>query len=64
MLNVPERWVREHTRSGSIPHVRLGRYVRYRLHAVLEWIETLEAPTTRRQPPALRKHRPVVVGHS
>jgi excisionase family DNA binding protein len=38
MLSVPTRWVREHSRSGSIPHVRLGRYVRYRREAVLDWI--------------------------
>ena len=29
LLSVPETWVREHTRSGAIPHVPLGRYVRY-----------------------------------
>jgi len=42
MLSVPERWVREHTRSGLIPHVRLGRYVRYRREAVLAWVEAQE----------------------
>ncbi len=25
MLAVPERWIREHTHSGLIPHVQLGR---------------------------------------
>src|SRR6187551_240842 len=38
MLAVPVGWVREHTRSGLIPHVRLGRYVRYRREAVLGWV--------------------------
>ena len=38
LLSVPERWVREHTRSGSIPHVRLGRYVRYVRDDVLAWV--------------------------
>ena len=28
-LGVPVSWVRESTRSGTIPHVRLGRYVRF-----------------------------------
>ncbi len=41
-LQVPERWVREHTRSGRIPSVRLGRYRRYRLDAVLAWVEAQE----------------------
>jgi len=38
-LNVPERWVRDHTRSGLIPHLHLGRYVRYRWPAVESWID-------------------------
>ncbi|MBA2526857.1 MAG: helix-turn-helix domain-containing protein [Pyrinomonadaceae bacterium] len=42
MLSVPERWVRVHTRSGLLPHVRLGRYVRYRREAVLAWLEAQE----------------------
>jgi hypothetical protein len=31
--NVPTTWIRNHTWSGAedpIPHIRLGRYVRYR----------------------------------
>jgi excisionase family DNA binding protein len=42
LLHVPERWVREHTRSGTLPHVRLGRYRRYRRDAVLAWVEAQE----------------------
>ena len=42
MLAVPERWVREQTRRGAIPHIRLGRYRRYREAAVLAWIEQQE----------------------
>lgn len=38
LLSVPVSWVREQTRSGAIPHVRLGRYVRYRESDVAEWI--------------------------
>jgi len=30
LLSVPVSWVREHTRSGRIPHGQLGHYVRYR----------------------------------
>lgn len=53
LLAVPVRWVREHTRSGLIPHVRLGRYVRYRREAVVGWIAEQEHGGT-----AWRKHRP------
>jgi excisionase family DNA binding protein len=43
VLGVPESWVREHTRSGAIPHVQLGRYKRYDPGDVLGWVESLKA---------------------
>jgi excisionase family DNA binding protein len=54
LLHVPERWVRDHTRSGRLPCVVLGRYRRYRREAVLAWIAEQE-----RGGAAWRKHRPV-----
>ncbi len=54
MLSVPTRWVREHTRSGFLPHVSLGRYVRYRRTSLLAWVEAQEAGGA-----AWQKHRPV-----
>jgi excisionase family DNA binding protein len=39
MLGVRTSWVREKTRSGDLPNVRLGRYVRYDLRTVRDWIE-------------------------
>jgi excisionase family DNA binding protein len=42
LLAVPESWVREHTRNGSLPHIELGRYVRYRSQTVLSWIDSRE----------------------
>ena len=53
LLSVPVSWVREHTRSGRIPHVQLGHYVRYRPETVVRWIGQQEATT-------FRKHRPRV----
>ena len=47
LLAVPESWVREHTRNGSLPHLQLGRYIRYRSQAVLKWIESLESTERR-----------------
>jgi excisionase family DNA binding protein len=38
LLSVPVSWVREHTRSGRIPHVQLGHYVRYRHETVVSWV--------------------------
>lgn len=44
LLSVPVSWVREHTASGDIPHVRLGRYRRYRREELLEWVERQSRP--------------------
>jgi excisionase family DNA binding protein len=54
LLNVPVGWVREHTRSGAIPCVELGRYRRYDRGDVLEWVASLKAGGG----PAFRKYRP------
>lgn len=42
LLQVTKAWVYAETRAGRIPHVPLGRYVRYRRSAVLRWISALE----------------------
>jgi excisionase family DNA binding protein len=42
LLSVPESWVREQARLGLVPHIRLGRYVRFRRSAVLAWLESHE----------------------
>jgi excisionase family DNA binding protein len=42
LLGVPESWVREQTRKGKLPCVELGRYRRYKLDHVLEWIDQQE----------------------
>ena len=43
-LAVPESWVRETARSGAIPCVRLGRYVRFDLTDVEAWLEECKQP--------------------
>lgn len=40
--NVPASWIREATRAGKIPCVRLGRYVRYRAETCDAWLEEQE----------------------
>jgi excisionase family DNA binding protein len=53
LLSVPVSWVREHTRSGRIPHVQLGHYVRYRRDTVVSWVAEQEST-------AFRRHRPQI----
>jgi excisionase family DNA binding protein len=38
LLNVPATWVLAEARDGRIPHLRLGKYVRFRRDDLLEWI--------------------------
>jgi excisionase family DNA binding protein len=40
LLNVPESWVRDKSRQGEMPCIRLGRYVRYERDALEAWIAT------------------------
>jgi excisionase family DNA binding protein len=43
LLNVPESWVREATRDGRLPHLRLGRYRRYQASAITAWLNQHQA---------------------
>jgi excisionase family DNA binding protein len=43
-LGVPETWVRESARSGAMPCVRLGRYVRFDLADVEAWLAECKRP--------------------
>ena len=43
-LGVPVSWVRESARAGSMPCVRLGRYVRFDLADVEAWLESCKQP--------------------
>lgn len=38
LLGVPTSWVLAEARSNRVPHVRLGRYVRFRRDALLRWV--------------------------
>jgi excisionase family DNA binding protein len=38
LLAVPESWVREATRAERLPHIRLGRYRRYRREEIEAWL--------------------------
>jgi excisionase family DNA binding protein len=54
-LSVPRSWVLESARSGAIPHVRLGRYVRFDEADVDAWLETCRRGG---RPVTFRKVRP------
>jgi excisionase family DNA binding protein len=42
ILRMTAAWVYAETRRNRIPHMRLGRYVRYRRSAIEAWMATLE----------------------
>ena len=46
LLRVTRGWVYAETRARRIPHVRLGRYVRYRRSAVEAWVNELGAASS------------------
>lgn len=37
LLNVPDSWIYAQARENRIPHVRLGRYVRFEPDALRAW---------------------------
>lgn len=39
LLAVPESWVREATRQDRLPHLHIGRYIRYHPTAIHHWID-------------------------
>ena len=45
-LGVNPHWVSAQARAGRIPHVRLGRYRRFRESAIEAWICELEAASS------------------
>lgn len=52
-LAVTKSWVYAETRAGRMPHVKLGRYYRYRPDAIDRWVADLE-----RGPMPYRKYAP------
>jgi len=54
LLQVTPAWVYAETRRRRIPHLRLGRYVRYRRSALQGWMEEIERSSIRQRPPRPR----------
>jgi excisionase family DNA binding protein len=51
-LGMRTDWVWAQARAGLIPHIRLGRYRRFRESAVEAWLRELEAKSTAVTPAA------------
>ena len=56
-LGVPRSWVLESARSGAIPCVHLGRYVRFDLDDVEAWLQDCKQPG---RPIAFRRQFPAI----
>jgi excisionase family DNA binding protein len=56
-LGVTPQWVWAQARAGLIPHVRLGRYRRFRESAVEAWLCDLEAQSSPRR--STNRHAPL-----
>jgi excisionase family DNA binding protein len=52
LLSVPKTWVLESARSGALPCVRLGRYVRFDRGDIEAWLTACKQPG---RPVALRR---------
>jgi excisionase family DNA binding protein len=57
LLGMKTEWVWAQARAGRIPHVRLGRYRRFRESAVEEWLRELETGGAQR--PSNGQTRPI-----
>jgi excisionase family DNA binding protein len=51
-LRVPRSWIYERTRKGQIPHVKLGKYLRFPRQALAEWLgaQNSEGPSSTGSP--------------
>ncbi len=45
-LGVSKEWAWAQARANAIPHIRLGRYCRFRAESIEAWIEELEGGST------------------
>jgi excisionase family DNA binding protein len=42
LLRVPVSWLYERTRTNSIPHVKLGKYLRFDRDELTAWVDELK----------------------
>lgn len=52
LLNVPHTWLLAEARANRVPHVRLGRYVRFAPESLMDWVTERErGPRRHPRPP-------------
>jgi excisionase family DNA binding protein len=39
-LDVPKSWIYSRTRTGEIPHYKVGKYVKFDVSEVMEWLKS------------------------
>ena len=49
LLNVPASWILAEARAGRIPHVRLGKYVRFKTDELNAWLDGRAVGPRRRE---------------
>jgi excisionase family DNA binding protein len=47
LLGIGVDWVWERARKGRIPHIRLGRFRRFRRQAIQDWLDAIEISAAR-----------------
>jgi excisionase family DNA binding protein len=55
LLRVPVSWLYERTRTNSVPHVKLGKYLRFDRDELIAWVDGLRRDG--RGPEAVRRPR-------
>ena len=61
LLRVPVSWLYERTQTNSVPHVKLGKYLRFDRDELVAWINEL-GRDGRRPAPIGRSTRRVIRG--
>lgn len=46
-IGMTPQWVYDQSRRGLIPHVKLGRFYRYRPSSIDDWLRSIERGTAR-----------------
>ena len=46
LLGMTTDWVYQEVRAKRLPHIRLGRYVRFRRESIDAWLDACERATT------------------
>jgi excisionase family DNA binding protein len=39
LIRVPKSWLYERTRTNTVPHIKLGKYVRFDRQELLNWVQ-------------------------